>query len=266
MTDLEVDHALRAWRQGDCTLGDHWFVQRTIADSDGIDLRETPIPGLVVLTQTCDILRASTERSELEVSPLVTVPPDVLHVIKKGYRPRFAYVPALGSSGLAADLDRVMTVEKRVTAVWSRTPGCASDAEARAFAMAIGRKRTRFAFPDDFVEHARRLQGRLQDKHERDSLEGRALRALREIRVLAIPSWSDTTISLMYWFIRDDLEQDFEGTEWATLLAKWLALVPAGGRFTVVEGQVTSLERLTADEYVHSDRLDLDHLSGPTTT
>jgi hypothetical protein len=47
------------------------------------------------------------------------------------------------------------------------------------------------------------------------------------------------------------------------LLAKWLALVPAFGRYTVVEGQVTSLSRLTADEYVHSDPLDLDHLSAP---
>lgn len=30
-TDLdsaEVDRALKAWRQGDCVLGEHWFVHR----------------------------------------------------------------------------------------------------------------------------------------------------------------------------------------------------------------------------------------------
>ncbi len=264
MTDTEVDHALADWRQGDCTLGEHWFVQRTIADAEGVDLRETLVLGLVVLTQTCDVIRASANRPDLEVCPLVKVAPDVLHMVKKGSRPQYAYVPAVASNELVADLDRVMTVDKRVAAGWTRTAGCGSDPEVRAFAIAIGRKRTRFAFPNDFVEHVRKLQSRMTDKHGRESPEGRALRALREIRVVATPSWDDATVSLMYWFIRDDRDDDFEGTEWATLLEKWLALAPVAGRYGVVEGQLTSLARLTADEYVHSDPLDLDHLSGPT--
>ncbi len=263
MTDAEDDHALEEWRQGDCTLGEHWFVQRTIADADGIDLRETPVPGFVVLTQTCDVIRSSIDRPELEVSPLVTVTAEHLREIEKGYRPRHAYVPALAPNGLVADLDRVMTIDKRVAAAWPRTAGWTTDSESRAFAMAIGRKRTRFAFPDDFVTHAKKLQARIADKHGRASPEGRALLALREIRVLAAPSWDDANVSLMYWFIRDDDHQDFEGTDWASLLEKWLAFVPAAGRFQIVDGQVTSLERLTAAEYVQSDPLDLDHLSGP---
>jgi len=263
MTDAEVDHALAEWRQGDCTLGEHWFVQRTIADGAGIDLRETPVPGFVVLTQTCDVIRASKDRPELEVSPLVKVSAEHLHEIKKGYRPRYAYVPAVAPSELVADLDRVMTIDKHVVAHWPRTHSHSSDTEARAFASAIGRKRTRFAFPDDFIEHARKLQARITDKHGRESEEGRALRMLREIRVLATPSWADDAVSLMYWFIRNEQDDKFEGSDWSSLLAKWLALVPASGRYTLIEGQVTSLSRLTADEYVHSDPLDLDHLSGP---
>jgi hypothetical protein len=263
MTDAEVDHALAGWRQGDCTLGEHWFVQRTVANDDGLDLRETPVPGLVVLTQTCDVVRAAKGRPELEVSPLVKVSAEHLHEIKKGYRPRYAHVPAVAPGELVADLDRVMTVDKQVVATWPRIQGLSNDAEARAFASAIGRKRTRFAFPDDFIEHARKLQARITDKHGRESPEGRALRALREIRVLATPSWGDATVSLMYWFIRNEHDDDFEGADWPSLLAKWLALVPTFDRYTVVEGQVTSLSRLTADEYVHSDPLDLDHLSGP---
>jgi hypothetical protein len=266
MTDAEVDHALAAWRQGDYVLGDHWFVHRTVADVDGVALRETPVPGLVVLTQTCDVIRASKDRPELEVSPLVEVSAEHLREIKKGYRPRYAYVPAGAPSKLVADLDRVMTVDKQVAATWERRQGHSNDAEARAFALAIGRKRTRFAFPDDFVQHARKLQARITDKHGRESPEGRALTALREIRVLATPSWGDGAVSLMYWFIRNEGDDDFEGAAWSSWLTKWLALVPAIGRYTVVEGQVTSLSRLTADEYVHSDPLDLDHLSGPVPT
>jgi len=50
-----------------------------------------------VLTQTCDVIRAATDRPELEVSPLVKVSSEHLQEIKKGYRPRYAYVPAVES-------------------------------------------------------------------------------------------------------------------------------------------------------------------------
>jgi hypothetical protein len=261
--DVELDAVIATWKQGDCALGDHWFVQRTVPNEDGVDLQETPVPGFVVLTQTCDVVRSARDRAVLEVSPLVAVEAEHLRTIEKGYRPRYAYVPGLAARGLVADLDRVMTIEKRVVAGWTRVSGSTTEQEARTFAMAIGRKRTRFAFPDDFSHFAKKLQSRMIEKHGRDSPEGRALRALREIRVQAAPSWDDAHVSLTFWFIRGDIDEVFEGADWSSLLDKWLALVAPSGRYLVVDGQVTSLERLTADEYVHSDNLDLDHLSGP---
>ncbi len=45
-------------------------------------------------------------------------------------------------------------------------------------------------------------------------------------------------------------------------LESWLNLVTRGGRFRFVEGVVTELRDMTAAEYVGSDPLDLDHLSG----
>lgn len=266
MDDTEVDRALALWRQGDCVVGEHWFVQRIVANANGVDVQELPVDGFVVLTQTCDVIRASKDRPVLEVSPLVPVDAQDLRMIAKHYRPRYAYVPALESKGLVADLDRVMTIEKGVVAGWTRIPGCTSDHEARTFAMVIGRKRTRFAFPDDFTRLARRLLDRFVDKHDRDSPEGRGLRALREIRVQAAPSWDAPQVDLLFWFIRNDQDDTFDSPDGSSLLDKWLALVPAADRFMTVEGQIMSLERLTADEYVHSDLLDLDHLSGPVTT
>jgi hypothetical protein len=170
-------------------------------------------------------------------------------------------VPALADRHRVADLDRVMTVEKSIVAAWPRTPGWTTEAEGRDFARALARKHARFAFPDDFTDFVKKLHGRLRDKHDRNSDEGRGLRALREIRVQAIPSWDAQAVELMFWFVRNDADTSFEGQSWAVLLDAWLKLVPAGGRFTEVQGTVVTLDDLTAAEHVNSDPLDLDHLS-----
>jgi hypothetical protein len=269
--EIDVDRALQDWRQGDCTLGSHWFVHRVYptvpitdagraAANEGVDLAELEVAGLVVVSQTCDIVRACQQRPYLEVCPLVRVDDDALREIKNGRKPAYAYLPNLAGQHLVADLDRVMTVEKPIVLRWKRTIGWSSDAEARAFAPALARKRVRFAFPDDFAAWVRKLQGRLIDKHDRNTAEGRALRALREIRVQATPSWDSSAVTLMFLFIRSDGDVDFEGTEWQHFLDAWLKLLPPDARFQSVHGQVSTLDELTAS---HSDPLDLDHLSTP---
>jgi hypothetical protein len=68
----EVDRALGLWRQGDCVLGEHFVhrfdrslpipdVGRAIQET-GADLVETDVAGLVIVTQSCDIVRPCTER------------------------------------------------------------------------------------------------------------------------------------------------------------------------------------------------------------
>jgi hypothetical protein len=192
---------------------------------------------------------------------VVGVETDDLVAIQRGRRPALATLPALASRSLAVDLDRVMTVEKSLMAKWKRTPGYTSAADGRAFAQALARKRVRFAFPDDFTELARKLQARLVDKHEKNTDEGRGLRALREIRVQASPTWDASPVALLFWFVRHDADIDFEGRNWADLLKEWLKLVPKSGRFTEIDGQVAYLEEMTGADYVGSDPLDLDHLS-----
>ncbi|MGE0867559.1 MAG: hypothetical protein AB7P03_03290 [Kofleriaceae bacterium] len=146
----DVDAAMEVWRQGDCVLGEHWFAYRVHGEDP--DLREEPVDGFVVLTQTCDIVRQSAERPVLEVCPLVEMEEKHLVEIERGYRPRYAHVATLSPKRLVADLDRVMSIEKRVAAGWQRVPGWTSDAEARRFANAIGRKRTRFALRRDQLQ------------------------------------------------------------------------------------------------------------------
>jgi hypothetical protein len=270
-----VDAALRNWRQGDCVLGEQWFLFRSDPDSpltreaveataDGSDTVDAEVLGLTVVTQSCDVVRTCRDRPFVEVCPLIPVEEiegTDLRQVERARFPRYAFIPGIADRGLVADLDRVMTVEKSVLMKWERIPGCADDLQRRDLQLAIARKRSRAAFPDDFVVLAKRLQARLKKKHgKKESPEGCALRALREIRVRAAPSWDAPEVHVFFWFVRDD-DQESQGLRWDEHLRMWLALVPPDGKFTVVEGVVVTLDDLTAREYVESDPLDLDHLS-----
>ena len=229
---------------------------------EGTNLIQSSTDGFIVLTQTCDIVRSCVTRPFIEVAPIVEVDEGVAHEVERGHRPNYAAIPALRAKLLVADLDRVMTVEKSIVATWTRTPGCATDDEARAFAQALARKRVRFAFPDDFNRRVKRLHRRFDDKHDKMSEEGRALRALREIRVTGSPSWDNAGgTELFFWFVRNDRDVNFEGQPWESFLEAWMKLVSPEGRFTKVAVVVLALADMNAEEYVSSDWLDLDYLS-----
>lgn len=266
-----IDAVLAEWRQGDLALEETWFahfgdpIRIAVSGSGraagGLQSIVSEVKGLVVVTQTCDVVRACAQRPFVEVSPLVEVDDNQAREIRKARRPRYVYVPATAGRKLVADLDRVMTVEKSVVATWRRTPGWSTDAEARAFAQALARKRARFAFPNDFVECVSRLRETILGKHDKRSEEGQALRGLREIRVSAGPSWDAASVSLMLWFIRDVDERRPDAVQWEAFVSAWLELVPPDGRFTAIHGVATTLEDMTAQDYVESDPLDLDYLS-----
>jgi hypothetical protein len=268
----EVDAVLKEWRQGDFVLGEQWFIQRfdpnrpltsdsKSAATEGSDLIEVQVRGFVVITQTCDIVRSCSSRPFVEVVPLVEINEQDLHNIQRGRRPQYAFIPGVKEYNLVADLDRVMTVEKAIVAGWERESGCQNDREIRALGQALARKRIRFAFPDDFNKFAGKLQDRLREKHDKSTPEGQALRSLREIRVHAAPLWDAAEIQVTFWFIRDEKQVKFQGKEWNEQLKKWLELIPASGRFQSIEGEVVTLEDITAKDYVESDPLDLDNLS-----
>ncbi len=253
-------------------LGKHWFLFRTdtevpltadgaIAATDGFDNAETEVVGFMVVTQTCDIVRQCVHRPFVEVCPLVEVDEQHHTQIERGNRPNYAVVPALRAPLLVADLDRVMTVEKSVLVRWDRVSGYQTDAEMRRLSLALARKRARTAFPDDFVRFANPLKERMLEKHDRNSEEGRALRALREIRIRAEPSWNAESVRLFFWLVRDDDASPGDATILLPFLRDWLRRIPPDGRFVEVDGVVASLDDMTSRDYVESDPLDLDHLS-----
>jgi hypothetical protein len=274
-----ITSAMQVWRQGDVALGEDQFVH--LADpvrpltraaahlpprEDGqlpaaTELVEGQVDGLVVVTQTCDLLRCCVERPFVEVSPLIVVASDRLSNIKRLHSPRFAFVPALAGRCLVADLDRTMTVEKAVVAAWERTAGCATDEERRRFAEALARKRERFAFPNAFNKFVAPLVERLKKLRGKPSDEGQAIDALLEIRVAAEPAWNAEAVELMFWFVRpEDSELGKLPRDWSAFLETWLGLLSDAQRF-VAEGEVVPLSLMSAMDYRRSDRLDLDRLS-----
>lgn len=269
---VRIDDALRSWRQGDCVVGAQEFLFRfhpdapiskdaALAAAHGADAAEAEVRGFAILTQTCDLVRRCDDRPFAHVSPLVEVDAERLNEIRRGYRPNYAFIPGTAGRRLVAALDRVMTVEKAVIADWTRCDGARNDDDERRLRLALMRNCGRVAFPDDFGSLTAKLRRRMSRKHDGRIDEGRALRALREIRVRAAPSWLTDQIEIAFWFIRDDSTPDFEGQAWHEHLERWLELVPPDGRFTSIDGSVLTLDDLTAREYVESDPLDLDHLS-----
>lgn len=268
-----IDEAMSRWRQGDCALGEHWFLFRldtqipitqeaVEAANEGANAAEAEVRGLMVATQTCDLVRNCNKRPFVEVCPLVEVDDDKLKDIERGRRPAYAYLPGVANQKLVADLDRVMTVEKAVVAKWKRKPGCATDPEVRQLALTLSRKRARFAFPDDFAAGVSKLRDHLSGKHGKNSDAGRALRGLREIRVRAAPSWDAPLVEIRFYFIRNSDTPDLVNGRWDIHLKAWLEFLESNWRFTLRGGVVQTIDDLTARDYIESDPLDLDHLSG----
>ena len=280
--EQEINEALQVWRQGDLSLdaglefvhladlrrphspASVQVAESVADDGEAIESDATvvvdKVPGLVMRTQTCDVLRGCRNRPFVEVAPLIEVPELWVKEIRRLKRPAFAYVSTTASKRLVADLDRTMTVEKAVVAGWARTPGWRSDEELRNFALALARKRSRFAFPDDFVAAAGNLQSHLAGRHNRQNEEGAHLRALREIRVRAAPSWEDREVQLTWWFIKDADPLGVQA-DWSTFVNNWLARFDRTGRFRPEPPIACRLEDMTARDYLESDHLDLDRLS-----
>lgn len=271
----KTNKALAAWRQGDVAFPSldfaHWAdLSRPITDASSgySDEGDTPAIvfseaiGVVVLSQTCDVVRESKNRPYIEVAPLISVDNDLLERVKAAKQPQFAYVPSMASKNLVADLDRTMTVEKTLVANWDRIPGWQTDEEIRNFAQALARKRARFAFPNDFASQSSKMQNHLKSKHGKNHEEGACLEGLREIRVRAAPSWDGDKISLTFWFITDEIGANYF-VELPKLIEKWTGLFEVGGRFSVEAGIAIDLADMTAKDYTESDRLDFDYLSQP---
>ena len=188
----DFDEPLKPWRQGDFALGVGGFLFAGIAEGDNpFDAEEITenVVGLVVISQTCDIVRRTSGRNYVAVCPLIRVTEQNLSDIKKGRRPYLTDIENTDKE-VVADLRRVMSVHKDVLQTWKRQTGFSHDITRLRFAAALERKFGQFAFPDDFDEATKEFRQRVWSRHTKpDSEPGKVYRSLVQIRFGAEPNW-----------------------------------------------------------------------------
>lgn len=265
---------LTEWQQGDCFHERKHFLLGCETDGvlhkRGTHLSKTKgthghsvivenCEGLVILTQTCDLVRDPAQRPYLEVAPLQKVTPEQHKTIAAKKQPRYVNIPTLDSVFLVADLDRVMTIDKQLLQNCAKVRGCSGEKEQRDFSEALARKRSRSALPDDFVNIVSKFQERCIDKHDKNTDEGKALQKIREIRVQPSPSWSADAVTVRFMFLVSQHDTQIE-QELTPHISTWLKLIPKQDKYAI-DHFVADYTGISAEEYIYSDRFDLDRLS-----
>jgi hypothetical protein len=275
-----IDFELGQWQQGDVILGaripavhiadltmpltpesEELAVARELdRQSASIALVPKYVPGFMLVSQTCDIVRSASDRPYVELCPLTELAANHVAAAKAGRSPRFVFAGTYANRDYFADLDQVSTIEKSLLARYrdNRHPFVTNDAERRIIASALGRKRSRSALPDDFNIFIEPMRKRIVEKHGKNSEEGRFLEATQEIRVQVTPAWNRPKVAITLWFL---FEQDALIPPNAEDLLE--ALLARVGQSTTyeIEAFARSLTALSAAAYLGSDRLDLDSLS-----
>ncbi len=283
--ELAIDDAMSVWRQGDFTLEDglelvhladlsrpHSEASERLAEETGIQygsgvghepavVRES-VPGLAMLSQDCDIVRSCRDKPCVEMAPVMPADDSQIKEARCLKSPVRAYLPELAKEGFVVDLLRSTLVEKGLAARWTHRNGCNYPYERRAFAKAVGKKFTRFGFPDSFQAVSHAMVDRLKRKHNRLTAEGAHLRALREVRVKAAPSWEDQEAVLTWLFVVKGNPEGHE-EEWARFMEEWLARFDWTGPFERGGHDAFLLSELSAERYLEAEELDLEYLSVP---
>lgn len=177
-------------RQGDVVGLPHLMLPSDI-DAEAVSM---PTPGgVVVLSQTCDVVQPSKTRCM--VAPVV---PDTdkatLSAARKGQKPLHLYLEPTASepSPCVADMEYAVSVPKKVLAgspIVARYVEQASGKPARAVAWRVGRAFSRFPFPDEVYPVFARLRRQAQDKAGSTGNFGRVLDLVEDLRVSA-DQWS----------------------------------------------------------------------------
>jgi hypothetical protein len=144
--------------------------------------------GVALISQTCDVVLPKT--TTVTVAAVVQLPDGEARQARTGARPRYISLPARGDS-VFADLDHVATVAKSdlhgVDLIEGLPEG---DLPAeRKFAFSVGRRYSRYPFPDEIVPWLEPLRSSvLNADHKVNSPLHPAIAKIQELRLQA-SSW-----------------------------------------------------------------------------
>lgn len=212
-TVLEGDILARLaeWQQGDFSLKCGDFLFRDLPETDEAGeadsgaVFDSEVEGFCVISQTCDVVRDPTTVAHVSVCPLVKIDQTRVIAVEKGIAPRYGIL-SNSPEGFVVDFSRVMSITKKLLVTLHRQRGCENDGEQTQFARAIEAFFGRYAFPDAFVESLRGFRSAVLEKHSKSSSDfGKAVRSIREIRVMPHASWSDlVSVPVTFVIILDE--------------------------------------------------------------
>lgn len=251
-----VEAVLSAWRQGDVCLE----CSDIPALVPGGIVEGLATAGVVMLSQTCDILQPYDRKPYVQIGRLLKVENDVCLAVERFQRPRYLYVPILRTRKIVCDLDVVATIDKREVANWARLPGAMSPQQQRDFGYAAGRHRSRFAFPDPWAIGFEKLRHWVVRKSSKSGEDGRFLRQVWQMRVHGDVSLAQPPKVEVLCMMDSHCEQQDREAWTNTMVPKMVTLV-ASTWCSDVSFRLVSAEEMTAAEYLLSYRLDFDALS-----
>jgi hypothetical protein len=153
---------------------------------------EEPTPsGAVLISQTCDVVQSHQERPTVQAAKLIQLKNAMAQEAADGRRPRFVAVPNEGASWFA-DLEVIGTIHKLALVRLSHRAGVLGDDQVRSFAESVGRRFSRFPFPDEVTEQTNALVKEVQGKYGKEASSlGRVLHQVLQLRLQAHPRWDD---------------------------------------------------------------------------
>lgn len=249
---------LDEWRQGDLALFP-LELSVLMIDNQGVFWKAMDAAyGVVVLSQSCDIIREVEARPYVQVAALVPATIAELQRAVNKEVPSRIHLNCLLDKELLIDLDVIATVHKSVVATWSRTQGCLDDHERRRVAAGFARHRQRFAFPDKFNDLITPVRSWIEKKRNKQSVQGNFVRALHEIRALC-DDWEAPT-ELTFLAVVSHIPTPDELARWEES-AKSLEAKAAHDDYPKAEFRIVTYDNISAREYRDSDRLDWEGLS-----
>ena len=248
------DHTI--WEQGDACLS---VDELPVIVSDEGDADFIAVSGVVVLTQTCDMIRDSADRPHFHVAALVPATSDEIEQIRRFARPQYVYVPQCAEMGLVGDLDLITSYSKSVLTGWTRLPAPAVADARRDFGYATGRHRSRVAFPDRWAAELDKLRNWLRSKSQKSSPEGIFAAAIEQMRIVANDVDCPDEAEILC-LIPPGVTQTVR-SEWAKVMIPKLQSKIDDNWGCKVVFRIATTNEITAAEYLNSLRLDFDALS-----
>lgn len=265
---------LDQWKQGDYTFDfQSYFIfsdlnapctelsRNTPAEGQSGVLLTGECVGVMMLSQTCDIIKSPDIEPYVEVCAIFQTDEEGLKDVKKWGKPLKVNIPTLEEGFLIADLSRVMTIEKGALLNWKRHEGFPDDNARKNLSRMLERKVGRFAFPDTINPWVTKLKRRLRDKIDKDSPEGNCIRGINQLRLRARPSWDQKPRIVDFIFLLESDVTDDQRKSMLPIIETFMDMVVDDAEYQKGDVDVKHFSEISAADYLGSEMLDVVLLS-----